>query len=99
MICPHCQRETAADINDLLKLPIEPQQKVILRTLISAHPEYVTTDAICDALYSGTKDGGLRSYSPALSRLRHLLKPYGWAIPHARQGRDRQGHYRLVRAA
>lgn len=97
-ICPCCGNSiiaARAPIEALEAAPLETQQRLIIRLLVKAYPGAVSTSTILDRLYSGTRNGGIRSFSTAITRARKLIAPFGWTIPDARQGRGHPGSYRL----
>lgn len=99
-VCPHCgQIIVSADVKDLLALKMEGQHAIIIRTLANAYPDEVSVKDIIHELY-GTRSTGAQGATSVLrsqlTRIRKILRPYGWTIPSLTKGGATYGRYRLA---
>lgn len=99
--CPTCGQAVSEPptMDALADGPFSRQQRIILRTLIRAHPRPVSLDSFVAALYETEADGGATDargvVRTQLVRIRSTLPAYGWRIPSLKGGAGNFGQYRL----
>lgn len=99
-ICPACGQHIIAyrvPVEALTSAPLSNVRRTIVRKLVERYPLDVTPDSLIAEIYRGScePEFARQALSVQVSKLRVLLKPYGWTIPASRPGRGNTSHYRL----
>lgn len=98
--CPCCGNPINAPppVYELKRMPLVGIQKVILNSLIGAHPYGIHSDRMLTLLYShhNEPDYAKTGISVMMGRLREKLKAHGWTIPQGHAGRGHKQVYRLT---
>ena len=100
--CPCCGSQIddpSIAMEHLAGVALTPSQREILQIIVKSHPRPVSTDAMIDLIYGDDPEGGppfVRNViAQQISRIRPVVRKYGWMIPTSRSGQGRAGLYRL----
>lgn len=99
--CPTCGHQTEAkgtQVDLLLALQMGPAERAIIKALVEAYPRKTTNAALRERVWANREEPqeARTMICQTMIRLRKKIRPYGWAIPHARSGAGSEG-YRLDR--
>jgi hypothetical protein len=102
LICPTCRQPMPEQEQPhyLAAVPGLTQiEKRIVKFLADAYPESLGIDDLVFEVYGeesdGRPDGADRYIIRRVARIRNILEPHRWTIPHQTGGRGNKGIYKL----